>query len=304
MAGSQEEIEAEPSLRQNYNASTMEVLKELAIYLLKSRKNLDIFYGVSWVDIPLRENLPSWVPTWDSHRHGHLRRYIQPTGIITSPMDAPAEIIISEDRNTVIIKGRFVDRIQIVGRRPRKPQDGSETLWHGKAFLESWEEECLKPFCEKHGITIEDGLPVWSQTLFHDQVSDNQAACDSSHANQYLALRKYEPLPGGTNEPETEDMQRADVNHLIFSSSHFDMLEGEGATPFVTEQGFIGLGDGAAASPGDYVCVFQGSPVPYIIRHATEAEYFLNGPCYLWPFMKDNDNDWMPKQYEDWITLC
>jgi hypothetical protein len=75
-------------------------------------------------------------------------------------MDAPAEIIISEDRNTVIIKGRFVDRIQIVGRRPRKPQDGSETLWHGKAFLESWEEECLKPFCEKHGITIEDGLPV------------------------------------------------------------------------------------------------------------------------------------------------
>ena len=44
------------------------------------------------------------------------------------------------------------------------------------------------------------------------------------------------------------------------------MVEGEGAMPFVTEQGFIGLSDGAAASPGDYVCVFQGSPITFTIR--------------------------------------
>lgn len=58
MAGSQEEIEAEPSLMQDYNIPIKEVLKELAIYL-KSWNNLDIFYRVSWVDISLRENLPS-----------------------------------------------------------------------------------------------------------------------------------------------------------------------------------------------------------------------------------------------------
>jgi len=300
MAGSQEEIEGVSSLMQDYNIPTEEVLKELAIYLLKSRNNLDIFYGVSWVDFSLRKNLPSWVPTWDAHRFGHLRRYVQPTGVKTSPMDAPAEIRISEDSNTVTIKGRLIDQIEIVGRRPMTPKDDSKPLWYEKSFLESWEEECLKPFCEKHGITIEDGLPVWLPTLFHDQVSNNQAACDASHADQYLALREYEPV----KSLETEDSQRTDVSHFIFSSQYFNMVEREGAMPFVTKQGFIGLSDCAAACPGDYVCVFKGSPVPYIIRHATEAEYILSGPCYLWPFMKDNDNDWMSEQYEDWITLC
>jgi hypothetical protein len=89
----------------------------------------------------------------------------------------------------------------------------------------------------------------------------------------FTALRnewysEYSKLEGRTkNHPASAEFYHRVIN------------VGIGRKPFRTQQGYIGLGP-FILRPGDVVCVFYGSRVPFILRPVGDRFQFL-GECYL-----------------------
>ena len=73
----------------------------------------------------------------------------------------------------------------------------------------------------------------------------------------------------------------------------------------VTQEGFVGLVPWRA-EPGDIICVFMGSTVPFAIRRRANGNYTLIGECYIHGLMDGEALDVLLDRddlEESWISL-
>jgi Heterokaryon incompatibility protein (HET) len=300
LAGSSEELNVELSLRVDYKLDIKDVLKNVAIYLLKTRKNLDIFYGVN-AKSALQQDLPSWVPTWDGHQHGHLRHYFDnPIRAVTKSVGEPAEYFLSKDNKVLTLKFRPIATVQGIGRPlPAtlfNADKKHEFRSNANTLLEEWESLCLSNG-PKFGQDDSEQLQRWFSTLFHDE---NWYENHTFERDCYAVVRGHR----GLSEEEKQGLDahiRLGLGSLAFFSS-------TGAIPFATDVFYFGLSDGATPEPGDLLCAFKGSSVPYLVRRQLGEErrqYRLIGPCYLYDYMEQTWQlcDGGPPEYKYWIEL-
>ncbi|KAI9767144.1 MAG: hypothetical protein M1840_005933 [Geoglossum simile] len=117
LAGSHEELELEPSLVIDYNASPAEVLRNVAVYLLQCTRDPLLFHGAGFTHAQLQLGTPSWVPTWQVKRGDLLANHFGfERPLYRYPEDPIGDISIAEDKNTVTVRGRILCQITTVGR--------------------------------------------------------------------------------------------------------------------------------------------------------------------------------------------
>ncbi|OCK96862.1 HET-domain-containing protein [Cenococcum geophilum 1.58] len=292
LAGPMEETQQESSLRIDYRSSPEEVLTRLAVYLLKSTRDLSLLYCAPYQP---NLNVPSWVPTCPGKRSWSLTYYFNPRTPLYRNTNFPlAEIIFSDDDTFVEIKGCLVGHVTVVGR-PAENSD-CDTFTNAKALFEEWERDILQPLEDSvvanwvqailgdqfDRLTASQadldttGINIWCDMLFHSRAWDEPY--DNFEHLKYMAVMGHTPLTERGLEIATE----ATGEFL-----NLEMQRLRQGAPFATSSGLIGFFDDARVLEhysGATICVFQGCRIPFIISGGPE-EYFLLGPCYLQPFI-------------------
>jgi len=308
LAGQAEEMQHETSLTVDYERAPEEVLKMVAVYLLKATQDLRILYGAAYQTSIV---VPSWVPTWQGNRLWNLARYFDPRNpLIRLPDDTPAKIFFSCDENSIMIKGHLVGHITKVGLPMREAGDRLSA----KAFFEDWEQEILRPLEEDlpkacvralvgdvvdqvtdadYGFTA---MGVWCETLFHAKGWDEEDDRETNGSNIETLL--YSALMGHRQVDET-NLEALNGDLTMLCSQETSRLRG--GAPFATSSGLIGFFDTAVLLEhyqNANICLFEGCNVPFILKGGPE-EYELLGPCFLQPFITLKTTF----GYPDWIAL-
>ena len=245
------------------------------VYLLETRKNLDILQRVSWNarSIRHRERLPSWVPCWDGNQCCPSRCYFDPHRTISTTVDEKGDFEFPEDGSVLCVRGEVVCRAKTAGRTCNVRGNPEEL----KGLLSSWENDCLLPFCQRINATVDEVLPMWIVTLIHPHGS---AEPDPADEWLYRVLMGHEPLEW------LDEVERAqlEVDLLVFSILLCSRLSH--LTMFLAENRWFRLSYTVIPDDSHYVCVFKGSQVPFIVREVGEG-FFVGGPCFVWVIMKD-----------------
>ena len=140
ITGPVEEIRQKPNLAVDYNAEPEVVFRRLAVYLIRSTKDISLFYGASY---RTSLDIPSWTPVWQENKHQSLARYFDPRmPLFRLEADTEAQIIFSRDERSIEVKGHLVRHITDV----RRPADVISTTREDvmSLFLE-WEAQILQP---------------------------------------------------------------------------------------------------------------------------------------------------------------
>ncbi|KAJ4351201.1 uncharacterized protein N0V89_006540 [Didymosphaeria variabile] len=226
------------------------------------------------------EGLPSWVPDWTAQirtpiggRAPQLKYHAAgKTGLYMSSK--------ADSKNTLSVKGVQVDTIYEVG-----------TPWLPSLENYQFEWETLTAFLDdiKRLCAYSDHI---NSSIYTDPQQRQEAHWRVPTADQVIAT-DYDPNPVRSSKAGTE-LHSAYQEVLVYLShwrkvgsvpdavSRYMRVMGSlfDRRPFVTTQGFIGLGP-SCAEPGDEVYIFMGAQVLFVMRRCGENAVKLLGEAYV-----------------------
>lgn len=306
-----------PLLLPSYNKSCAQVYTDAAIYFLEEYQSLAPLQRVAWT-LPQNggfggiEGLPSWVPDW-SKRHPFIPLESQ---FYSAGGYPKASFRLSTNGAVLSIKGRILDRIDElmsfdIVTQDQKEKQTPETFALLKSTLEykrRWYKFCVSASCRLTGRTVTEDIPFPSsqdsyptgetlqeafwRTLVCNKNMQGQKVGEEYGSYWKIVHRLYSCDDVFENMPSHDEI----MSMMLFEQP-MDMFA-EGRRFCTTVNGRIGWVP-QRASLGDFVCVFLGYPVPFIIRKAFFREahlpfmirpattYFqLVGECYIHGYME------------------
>jgi heterokaryon incompatibility protein (HET) len=283
MICSSQETLAAVGLNIDYRKDATQIFHELAQYLLQCRNRLDILAhcGPDTTDPGSFKGMPSWVPSWGPSSSGTLRRIASGKLPLSKPI-----FQLSKDKTTLFVYGAIYDQIAFVAEEisfDLEKHTQIVTMPHDvailRARLKSLEEQLLQhPLTNKQYADQEAARVGLKQTLLHPADKELMFA---QHA--YYDLLTGPPVELDNADPG--ELLRNVTTARSSRSSRFKSQEFTNKRPFITSRGNIGIAEGAAPlEADDYVCLFRGSSVPFVLRKEGNS-YRLVNPCYIHEIM-------------------
>lgn len=271
----------------DYNISTKETYKSLALKVFDQDRNCDILSSVQHGDT-LDLDFPSWVPRWDKVHAlvicaSDSETTFNACGRCTLPPNAGYMRLYQnnerDDATTISydclnLQGLTVDQISYLLPIPANLPTNST---HVTTIMEQVGEEFVASQAREDpkrlSFTFTAGKD-WYGTLTKDhpqQLADFKAALSSV-------------LSPGKVDEATKDFHlpldyKDDADRFHQSASNAC----KGRTLFFAKGGRLGLGP-MAMQEGDSLCVLFGGSVPYILRAEGDC-YRLVGECYVYDLM-------------------
>jgi hypothetical protein len=294
------------SLLIDYGLSLEEIFKNTAISLLHEKKNLAVLAAVNF---PKRcQNLPSWVPDWTiippSPNLSSGYPWYQASGKVTKP----SQVKVSDNGLSITIPAAFVANIGALGERmPLGKADDRSSDIHDSAqrqaeVFEQWRNFALnadlpRSKTQPYGQTLEEAF--W-RTLVCDLDESTGAPADPSFQYNYkhfysklksarrglynnqvpwledpLAVSGGLAMTFGMSDPDAKTFWLATVKVL---GSRLAIMKSLGWFGIVPDNTRV----------GDFVCIFEGGKVPFVVRREGKSGGVLIGPCFVHGMMDGN----------------
>ncbi|RYC58608.1 hypothetical protein CHU98_g7608 [Xylaria longipes] len=270
---------------------------------------------ISWAQTDAKRipNLPSWVPDYSSTIYeslcsqGQAKSWLPQFRACNEAKYSHGQTMHPFDPLAIPVHGRRLDQVMRVGRRwfprSRAASAPSSTDDTGAFLTRSVSYDDLSFFLDQVREFVRLAERIYSRLVENEQIrligqcgrgqrppfSDNgiwRVPCcdqivikgglvrgDPSAESRYEAMTKY--LEACRQEPKNE--LPAESRPYLES-----LLRWAGKRPFLTEQGFVGLGP-ANMRPGDTVAVLDGFNACYLVRlqSVLRLDYHLIGEAYV-----------------------
>ena len=215
--------------------------------------------------------IPSWVPDWSKPVLEHIqlllknreRCHFQASG------DTKVRLHAAGNEDWLILDGFRVGRVETIHTWVAGPDHSLDQFWR----VWSREAEHGNPYGNEEAQKMAYKVTLMSGRgpLGHkDDITPSRPSVDT-----LLGFRDADP---DTTNP---DQLRASLDGLPqFKAAHLDNFLG--GRYFITGEKHMGRGL-PAMEKGDYICIFFGGKVPYILRKS-HTKWFLIGECCKYAF--------------------
>jgi hypothetical protein len=124
---------------------------------------------------------------------------------------------------------------------------------------------------DQYRSTHERGVDAYLRTITRDTSAFSPRLTASDHAFDHPAFCSWEKAgcPGSVPPAEVWHEISRDVAKIIRDTDIF-----------ISREGHLVLGP-KVTKVGDVICIFQGGPVPFVLRQLGGDEYLLVGECYV-----------------------
>lgn len=300
------------SLPMEYEKSATAIFKELAVFMIESRKSLDILFG-DRVNFDSSEypGKPSWVPTWKAYstvtRGFFMPPHIWKEGEAQEPRQpALADFRFNEDHSILYVKGSIVGGLSGIGTPPPyypKDSGGKERRKALSQLLTMWENEVVHlPPLRAKGREDEfqaalgemttlwtpeivhtpswrakwayqrDAIEAFRTTLFHTEWPGYRSPVSQQHCYEVLLGR------GGPHDGD-EDTVESEID----AWAGFRWWDMNDMVPFRLRDGQFGMFEGGMELYSGHeilIALFPGGPGPVALR-AEETGFRFLGSCYV-----------------------
>ena len=280
----------------DYGSPMEKVCRQLAYACVSDSMSLKLLWSLVFLT-PLKRRVQSWVPSIESlleDREGSIlasQFSVQQCKGCTASGDTALQTHL--DGDTLLIRGRIVDRIQLLG---------SDYQWLGNAcaaenaidgnshvFRENiqrmvrqrcqWLEECLAIVKSSSTAKDEEAFQnaLLDDYLINKQIPRNLEVAKSEFSAQMRLYKTmaYDNHPGRWLSAAMASMS-SESNQLLESFIAERLHRRFGCTG----NGRIGWLP-PVAEEGDFICVFDGMELPYALRPAVDGRYLLVGECII-----------------------
>ena len=314
----------------DYEKSAGTVFRDLAVYLIEARGSLDILTGdrVSF-DPSEYPGKPSWVPTWSSYTTYTRSLYPLPSLWTVGPDAEPpkqpySDYWLSEDRNTLYVKGVIIGTMVAIGTPPpyypdtSRPEVSGEE--HRKALgqlLTMWETEVVhmplwrvRQGEEAFLKAVDEMATLWKGGIVHlPSLRESYATEPDIEAFRAVLLRAEEPgsrsqrvsekqcydILLGREDEDTEDEEVA-IEMSNFSS--FKWRDLNDMAPFRLSGTQFGIFESRGLYQNEppyqtrpIIALFPGGPGPVALCEDEEGRYRFMGPCYVQGL--ESESEWL-----------
>jgi hypothetical protein len=307
----------------NYHLTTEQVYKSLAIALLKSRKDLDLFNAPRVLEKSRTKGLPSWAPDWSTSDACVPFGFLGTFGLRDSDGSKPqldyhaasfstSSPLFNEDKNILHLAGIKIDRIEATGElfhaRYREGVSHMAQLFRQSCemieLLITWQKVARVRSRDRYA-TGEKRLDAYWQTVCAGYMPEgyNCARKEFYRWNKFLHPFNFVLKLFGHLFPhhETENWS----NWIFFflfrigqslSGVPPSKIPQIGFPPQMvscnyrrmirTRKGYIGLAP-RYAQTGDWIVVCKGGKAPLVVRSDDKGNYWqLVGESYVHGIMK------------------
>ncbi|KXH68419.1 heterokaryon incompatibility protein [Colletotrichum salicis] len=236
------------------------------------------------------EGLPSWVPDWRSTlEHSYLYAFEDADKLIVQASgESSIELVPTDNRGVLGIRGMIVDTIETTGDVWRWETDREFRYKLLQTIRTLCEEAAAKGF----GHEIYENNDRQAEAMWRVPVADLYwtkgvsyhrpgSAVESDYEDCMNVLRllslTFESFPPEERQQLLDDFYRQIPGQSNYSEN-MDKLSGK--RPYMTRQGYLGMGPGEAC-PGDVVVILLGSRIPYVLRPSGDGTmYCFVGEAY------------------------
>ena len=223
---------------------------------------------------------PSWIPDW-TRLHGRGGpSFAENEAVYSAAGVTELKARYDKDSDLLVIRGAVIDEIiQLVHLRNADPEAGhpGPSGFVGRQEYYTRTDELLDSM--RNYPTKDDLLEVHWRTLIGNRDGNGQEIVDPEPFRlSYLASREICAMETRVSgNPRVEFLLR--LSDLFLSA--FDDLTGEFRFG-LTNLKYVGLFP-KKTQAGDFVCLFLGCPVPFIVRPGVERNgmFRLVGKCYV-----------------------
>jgi hypothetical protein len=307
----------------DYQKSASIVFRDLAVFLVNSRKSLDFLVGDrASFNSSNYPGKPSWVPTWKSFstytRGIYVLPYIWTRGEEEEPRSSPlAHYRLSEDHNILYVKGSIIGGIVGLGTPPPHfPNDfpaNSRHEDHRRALsqlLIMWETEVVHlPLLRARGgdhdikTAYSEMLALWKTDIVPLPSLHASYTTEKIATAEFMKALFHSKEPGsrsglfseydcynvllGRKECSNEDED--DPSSEVGRFAYFKWRDIHDMAPFRLSSGHFGMLElDEDIYQGELLIVlFSGGPGPVALRRE-EGGYRYMGPCYVHGLAEDS----------------
>jgi hypothetical protein len=228
---------------------------------------------------PRPSGLPTWAPNWYSCQSGNFRAWNDVFNAAKGTAWTPRLLSMSFANPKLKLRGILVGHIgKILTKDGRSSSDSKPTL----QSFQSWESDLASTLrktadagCTGAAASFCDRL--WWLAIMGTPSSGRWPVTDFER-RQLLAA--YEVFVGIRQPPDSLDIDKRHDWYEEESAFYRKALKFDKYRPFVTSNGYPGLGQ-ASVQVDDRVAIFQDCSVPFTIRQQEDGDYHLNGPSYV-----------------------
>ncbi|OCK79122.1 HET-domain-containing protein [Lepidopterella palustris CBS 459.81] len=268
----------------DYSKTVNDVFIEVATLLLRSHGLKLLSHCLLTLEERHRPSRPSWIPDWSSSEEvGLTLRVLQ-----NVVQKGQKESELTESENTVatcwslskdvlILTGHVYDSIQCAGEPLPKNLDKLKDINEKAEIVSNW----LKDF----------------RALYNQKVAPKTPYLNPRHLTAAFWCTPIADCIFGTDwklrpaDSSDEDIYRMLTDHFESSLDskseprstryiHSIIYIAHGRRMFITSKGYIGLGSFCIV-PGDFVCVFKGADVPFVLGNRESTSFELVGEAYV-----------------------
>jgi hypothetical protein len=230
-----------------------------------------------------RSGLPSWAPDWS-----HYPRYPLDSRLYKCAGDTTPKASLSPDGKKVILQGFTFDKVAVLGvliTYPHAVMEGPAGPITDSNVIVIGLEELAYQMCEGARARFgrypanEDPNDIIWRTLTADRGWGDRRSTREDR-KFYDAFRAQNP--GRAYQDPAPQASEADYSSeqpdaaFLMMTIHFQ----RGRVLCVTAAGRLGVVP-ADAKPGDWITVFSGGNLPFVIRNIKGNEFTLVGHCYV-----------------------
>ncbi|KZL83577.1 hypothetical protein CI238_13425 [Colletotrichum incanum] len=279
------------------------VCRQLAYACVSDSMSLKLLWSLVYL-APLKCRVRSWLPNIESvakDRAGGIlatQFSVQQYKDHNASGDTVLQAHLDDGGNMLRIRGRIVDRVQLLGSNNRRLGDARivEKMLNGNVQLIrnniqkmlrqrwQWLEECLAIAKTSSKTNVEEAFQnaLLGDSLINKEVPQSLAVVRSELSTQIRLFKAmaYEKHHGSWLSAIIASMS-LQSSHLLESMIMEKLHRRFGST----ENGRIGWLP-LFADEGDFICVFDGMELPYAIRPASDGRYLLIGESIILGLMR------------------
>lgn len=282
----------------DYGTPIEKVCRKLAYACVSDSMNLKLLWSLVYL-APLKRRVHSWLPNIESvleDRDGSIlasQFTVQQYKDHNASGDTVLETQLDNGGNMLMIRGRIVDRLKVLGSESRSLGDARivQTVVNSNILIfrknlqrmlrqrYQWLEECLAIAKTTSIANNEEAFQnaLLGDFLVNKEVYQSMEVVRSEFSTQ---IRLYKAM---AYENDHGTWLTAVIASMSLKSSHLLeslIMEKLHRRFGRTENGRIGWLP-PIAMEGDFICVFDGMELPYAIRPAVDGRYLLVGECII-----------------------
>lgn len=287
-----------PTILPNYKVRHQRLYRDFACGYLRTSGDLDLLHFVHNDESTLEDDMPSWVPRWDTHLYssytGTLNNYSSFSRRIVSPF-CPPSVTVGSDQTTLKVRAAMIDMVKFAAQGFDKSSTTPSDV--GSLWASLPTESAPSPYpCS---------LLLAFITLFRSGVYRGRLVEWETRRSAYMRLLQ--------RELSQEDAAYADA--ILFHEMGMENVHNKSF--IVSGRGYYGLVP-RIVREGDVCAIIFGTRSPFILRRTDQAGFYkLVGSALIlskeldhngYPITLDGDKngaDWLDWSLEEEeIFLC